>query len=466
MFVEAQSVRRIFPVSHSASANFPYMATVSDADPDSVWNAGNVGPQWIQVDLGSVKNIAKVRLLVCQYPPGITNHIVTSSATSNLPTEPFGTFNGYTSDSQWLDVLPAASPTSARYIRITTTSAASWICWRTIEIYEAVTDGSDPCPNAATLAFGADFSTAYDSNLNVRCYTINAAIGDRINLTTRVGAYLDGSSAFYYPSGSTTLFSPSNSIVEYGSFSGFGPPETSSAINYVVPQSGTYKVKVQINAFRLVYTRLTLASLNNYVTTSGFVQATSTNVALASAGASAVASSTYPYGDYSPRGAIDGNRKGNPWGGNAGWNDYTVNQTPDWFQVNFAGEKIIDTINVFSLQDAWLSPSEPTGSMTFSNFGLIDFDVQYWLVSVGGWVTVPGGAIRGNNKVWKSIWFPPAATSSIRIVVYRAGDGFTRLAEVEAWTAGARDPSNTRWGPPPGPKPPEPPLPLFPSQIF
>ncbi len=42
--------------------------------------------------------------------------------------------------------------------------------------------------------------------------------------------------------------------------------------------------------------------------------------------------------------------------------------------------------------------------MTFSLYGLRDFDVQYWNSSV--WVTVPGGAITGNNLVWSTMSFP------------------------------------------------------------
>jgi hypothetical protein len=469
--VNAQTVRRIFPSGHSASANLPYAAAVSDSSADNVWNAGNVGPQWIELDLGGPKSISKIRLQVCQYPPSVTNHILKSSSSDAPPFETFGAFNGYTSDSQWLEIVPATSPTTARKIRITTTSVASWICWREIEVYEAV-GTQDPCANPTPLAFGQTIRSTFSPNSPPRCYAINAASGDRIQLTTQ--GFADNSNLLFpnYPGTQTILYAPDgapiNSSVTYGgSDSGTPPPFWSIATQVLTASSsGAYKVRLTAYPFAVADVALKLSSIDGYITPSGFTQPSSTNVALATAGSAATASSTYPYGNYSPGGVIDGNRKGNPWGGNAGWNDFTINQLPDWLQVNFAGEKIIDTINVFSVQDAWLAPSEPTGAMTFSNFGLIDFDVQYWLVSAGGWVTVPGGAIRNNNRVWKSVWFPPAATSSIRIVVYRAGDGFTRITEVEAWTPGARDPSNTRWGPPPGPKPPEPPLPSFPSTIF
>jgi len=50
------------------------------------------------------------------------------------------------------------------------------------------------------------------------------------------------------------------------------------------------------------------------------------------------------------------------------------------------------------------------------------------------WVTVPGGSITGNNKVWKKITFAPIATSKIRVLTNASVDGYL-LTEVEAWTA-------------------------------
>ena len=60
------------------------------------------------------------------------------------------------------------------------------------------------------------------------------------------------------------------------------------------------------------------------------------NVALASAGATALASSTYGAG-YSPAGAINGDRRGTSWGAGGGWNDATASTWPDWLEVDFSG---------------------------------------------------------------------------------------------------------------------------------
>ncbi len=106
---------------------------------------------------------------------------------------------------------------------------------------------------------------------------------------------------------------------------------------------------------------------------------------------------------------------------------------PDWLQITFNGVKTIDRIDVFTVQDDYAAPATPTPTMTFSLYGLQDFDVQYWNSSA--WVTVPGGAITGNNLVWRTVSFPAVSTDRIRILVKSALANYSRIAEVEAWTS-------------------------------
>src|SRR6478672_10668055 len=156
-----------------------------------------------------------------------------------------------------------------------------------------------------------------------------------------------------------------------------------------------------------------------------------TNVALASNGATATASSIYSE-QYSARGTINGDRTGAGWGSDKAWNDGTLDSFPDWLQVDFAGTKTISEIDVFTLQDNYLSPIEPTAGMTFSTYGLTNFDVQYWTGSA--WATVPAGSITNNNKVWTKISFPAIATTKTRVVVNSALYSYSRITELEAWT--------------------------------
>jgi hypothetical protein len=156
------------------------------------------------------------------------------------------------------------------------------------------------------------------------------------------------------------------------------------------------------------------------------------NVALASNGGTAYASSTYNRGgDYHPSYAINGNRSGSGWGfPGGGWNDNTENDwTNDWLEVRFAGMQTIYQVNVFSVQDEFWNPREPTPSMTFTTYGLVDFKVQYWKDSA--WLTLQNGNITGNNLVWRQITFAKVRTERIRVLVTRALNTWTRITEVE-----------------------------------
>jgi hypothetical protein len=70
------------------------------------------------------------------------------------------------------------------------------------------------------------------------------------------------------------------------------------------------------------------------------------NVAAAANGGTATASETNS-GPYSPSGAINGDRK--LYLNNA-WANSTATM-PQWLQVDFNGNKVIDEIDVFSVQD-------------------------------------------------------------------------------------------------------------------
>jgi subtilisin family serine protease len=162
--------------------------------------------------------------------------------------------------------------------------------------------------------------------------------------------------------------------------------------------------------------------------------ATSINVAAQANGGVATASSAYTYGgtDYLPSGANNSDRKGSNWGTGGGWNDGTPNAFGDWLQVNFNSSYSIGRIDVFTVQDNFAAPAEPTSSMTFTQWGMTGFQVQY--LSGGAWLDVPGGRITGNNFVWRTLTFPPITTSAIRIVVNDALNSFARITEIEAWT--------------------------------
>jgi hypothetical protein len=156
------------------------------------------------------------------------------------------------------------------------------------------------------------------------------------------------------------------------------------------------------------------------------------NFAAPSAGATVTASSTYS-ASYPVSAVNNGDRKGINWGNGGGWNDATPDSYPDSVEVDFTGAKTIDQINVFTLQDNIGSPIEPVEALTFSNYGLRDFSVEYWDASAGTWKRVPGANAISNNKVWMRFLFSPLTTSKIRVLVTGALASFSRITEIEAW---------------------------------
>ena len=154
----------------------------------------------------------------------------------------------------------------------------------------------------------------------------------------------------------------------------------------------------------------------------------SINVALASNGGVASASSTYSSGY--PASAINNNERAGTSPGNGGyWNDATPNAFPDWVQINFSGSRTIDHAVVYSLQDNYTNPVEPGDTQTFSLFGVTDFTVQGW--DGANWVTL--GTVSGNNLVKRTVNFSSYTTDRIRINVTNALNSWSRITEVEAW---------------------------------
>ena len=100
-------------------------------------------------------------------------------------------------------------------------------------------------------------------------------------------------------------------------------------------------------------------------------------------------------------------------------------------QITFNGTKTIDHVVVYSVQDNFLNPAEPTDSMQFTLYGLTAFDVQGW--NGGAWVTL--ASVSGNNLVKRVASFAPYATDRIRVVVNGSADGvWSRMTELEAWS--------------------------------
>jgi hypothetical protein len=186
----------------------------------------------------------------------------------------------------------------------------------------------------------------------------------------------------------------------------------------------TAKLRIVVNNALNSVSRIT--SIEAWGTSSSTQQPV--NVALASNGGVASASSQYS-GDYPISAINNGERAGVNWSAGGGWADGTLNQFPDWAEIDFNGTKSIDKVVVYTVQDNWQSPVEPTDTMTFTQYGVTDFSVQGWDGSQ--WQTL--ATVTGNNLVKRTVTFAAFTTTKIRIVVTGALNSLSRITEVEAW---------------------------------
>lgn len=153
-----------------------------------------------------------------------------------------------------------------------------------------------------------------------------------------------------------------------------------------------------------------------------------TNYALASNGSTATASSTAGanFGaDRTINGYRHTNNNWNAAGAGGGWD---ATGSPNWVEVDFGTSRTIQEIDVFTLADAVNYNTDPTLSDTFSSFGIVEFNVDYWNGST--WVNI--ATVTSNNKVWRQFTFSPISTTKIRVYTI-TGSGDHRLIEIEAW---------------------------------
>ncbi len=186
----------------------------------------------------------------------------------------------------------------------------------------------------------------------------------------------------------------------------------------------TSRIRINVTAALASYSRIT--EIEAWGTSAG--PTPQSNVALASNGGVATASSQY--GASFPVTAVNNNeRAGTNWGNGGGWNDATAASFPDWVQINFNGNKTIDHVVVYTVQDNYGNPIEPTDTLTFTQYGVTGFTVQGWTGST--WITL--ATISGNNLVKRTVNFNAYTTSRIRINVTAALASYSRITEIEAW---------------------------------
>ena len=101
-------------------------------------------------------------------------------------------------------------------------------------------------------------------------------------------------------------------------------------------------------------------------------------------------------------------------------------------QVQFAGQRTIDRVIVYDVQDNYTNPVEPTDTMTNPLYGssFINFTVSVW--NGANWIVV--ASVTGNNLVKRTVTFPAVTTDRIQVNVTASADPYARFTEVEAFT--------------------------------
>ncbi|TPW12845.1 MAG: hypothetical protein FD129_1388 [bacterium] len=104
------------------------------------WNAGDLAPQWVEVDLGRTEGVTRLRLVVAMLPDGDATHEVW---VSNQPIQEdlsaatkLHIFQGPMTDRQVLE-LKLESPWAARYVQVRTIASPSWVAWMEVQVFAA-----------------------------------------------------------------------------------------------------------------------------------------------------------------------------------------------------------------------------------------------------------------------------------------------------------------------------------------
>ncbi|HET7855468.1 MAG TPA: discoidin domain-containing protein [Gaiellaceae bacterium] len=121
------------PATASSSSAGQPPANAVDGDRTSAWSAAGAAPQWIEVDLGSARDLKRVRLYVTQVPDGFTIHRVYGRKSPGDLGTLLHEFAGPTRNGDVLEYTPAVPFRDVRYVRVETLTAPALVGWREVE---------------------------------------------------------------------------------------------------------------------------------------------------------------------------------------------------------------------------------------------------------------------------------------------------------------------------------------------
>jgi hypothetical protein len=125
----------------------PQMAV--DGDPNTQWSSGGYPMQWIEIDLGELYAVGKIRLTVGQWPEGEVLHQLWVGTSQDAMRQVYEV-SGEEYDYDVLSFMPEKPLENIRFVRIITTESPSWVSWREIEVLAPFP--STPTPTAEATA--------------------------------------------------------------------------------------------------------------------------------------------------------------------------------------------------------------------------------------------------------------------------------------------------------------------------
>ncbi|MCP4466394.1 MAG: AMP-binding protein [Halieaceae bacterium] len=113
-----------------------------DNDPGSFWNAGDYGPQWIEIDLLGQYPVAEVKLTIEQNPKSFSIHEIYGKQQFEQPYKLLKRFKQKTQSGQQLQYVPKQPLENIRYLKIKSDTGRSWVALRDIAVIAADTTGA------------------------------------------------------------------------------------------------------------------------------------------------------------------------------------------------------------------------------------------------------------------------------------------------------------------------------------
>ena len=412
--VALQSNGGVATSSSIYSSNYPVTAVNNGDRKGLKWGAGGgwndatntAYPDWVQITFNGQKNIDEIDVFTLQ-----DAYAAPIDPTSTLAFTKYG-ITAF--DVQYWNGTTWSPATGGRI-------TGNNLVWRKIMFSAVLTDRIRVQVNASLAG--------YSRIVEIEAYSTGSApvtIPPTIALTSPING-----DTFDEPgtvSLAATAADGDGTVSKVEFYNGANLISTATTAPYFCSWSGVVAGTYTITA--VAYDNSGSATSSTAATVTVNASTTRINVALQANGGVATSSSSYS-SNYTVTAINNGDRKGLKWGAGGGWNDATYNAYPDWAQINFSGQKTVTEIDVFTVQDVYATPLEPTSSLSFTKYGITAFDVQYW--NGTDWVTVSGGSITGNNLVWRKITFPAITTDRIRVVVYASLAGYSRITEIEAY---------------------------------